>query len=348
MGDSSTTVGHRIEGPHVHETAIHVEKKGWLNSEMTRDKIVKGLIKKVTELTTERGVHPGDVAITYDDFDYQQVFGRSLEMYNIYTALDQLAKKLLHKNPERAPLSSCSTEESVLFPHKKTLTNCDCKYFVGPYKQLKGLTVKVVIYLSIQGSSRGHNRLAAYTSLTRSSCLVEMFYIQVKSMRMLNYQTEKCQNMPMDYNYSVLRSSVEEKICQKVSSLYPDDEVLYISPSPTVGLSAPGFPGSTPSAIRSDIGGKSRSSTEGTCTFLIEPEGVETEWVENCLIPKSFYSDPIPGRRSFVCGYEEYCIPLDSKKKIEGSRKTPKYELWTQIDLERLEMERIRRVDCPE
>ena len=139
---------------------------------------------------------------------------------------------------------------------------------------------------------------------------------------MLNYQTEKYQNMPMDYNYSVLRSSVEAKICQKVSSLYPDDEVLYISPSHTGGLSAPGFPGSTPSAIGPDIGSKSRSSITGTCTFLIEPDSVETEWVENCLIPKSFYSDPIPRRGSFVRGCEQYCIPLDSKTKIEGSRRT--------------------------
>ena len=176
MGDSSTSVGHRIEGPHVHETVIHVQKKGWLNSEKTRDKIVKGLIKKVTELTTERGVHPGDVAITYDDFDFEQVFGSNVEVYDICSVLDTAhAKAFLHETPKRVPLSCRNTQDSILFPHKKTLTNCDCKYFVGPYKQLKGLTVKVVIYLSIQGSSQGHNRLAAYTSLTRSSCLVEMF-----------------------------------------------------------------------------------------------------------------------------------------------------------------------------
>ena len=207
--------------------------------------------------------------------------------------------------------------------------------------------MKVVIYLSIQGSSRGHNRLAAYTSLTRSSCLVEMFYIQVKSMRMLNYQTEKCQNMPMDYNYSVLRSSVEEKICQKVSSLYPDDEVLYISPSLPEGLSAPGFPGSTPSAIGSK-GGKSRSSTiTFQSTFLNAPDGVETEWVENCLIPKSFYFNSIPGRESFVRGFEKYCIPFDSKTKIEGSRRTEPLKPENVIDINRLLMERSRRVDCP-
>ena len=153
--------------------------------------------------------------------------------------------------------------------------------------------------------------------------------------------------MPMDYNYSVLRSSVQEKICQKVSSLFPDDEVLYISPCLPEGLSAPGFPGSTPSAIRSDIGGKSRSSTEGTCTFLIEPEGVETEWVENCLIPKSFYFNSIPGRESFVRGFEKYCIPFDSKTKIEGSRRTEPLKPENVIDINRLLMERSRRVDCP-
>ena len=224
MCDYTTSVGHSVEGPKVHETVIPVQKKALLSSVKTRAKIVSEITSKVLQLTTEKGVHPGDVAITYDDYDFQQIFGcqgktdedrNQPKEYDICSALDKCAKAVLQKNQERAPLSSSNMDESVLFLHEKALTSCKCKYFIGPFRQLKGLTVKVVIYLSIQGSSRGHNRLAAYTSLTRSSCMVEMFYIQVKSMKMVNYQIDKYDKLRMGQNFSVRKT--------------PKDKVLLVS-----------------------------------------------------------------------------------------------------------------------
>ena len=110
-----------------------MQKKVLLSSEKTRPKIVKEITSKVLQLTTEKGVHPGDVAITYDTYDFQQIFGcqgkrdedkNHLEEYDICSALDKCSKAVMQKNPERAPLASLNMDESVLFLHKKALTSC--------------------------------------------------------------------------------------------------------------------------------------------------------------------------------------------------------------------------------
>ena len=320
MCDYTTSVGHTVEGPKVNETVIGVQRRNQLNSERTRAKIVKGITSKVIQLTTEEGVHPGDVAVLYDDYDFQQIFG--CQGYDICSALDECAKAVLPKPPERAPKSSLDTDKSVMFPHQKALTSCECRYFIGPFRQLKGLTVKVVIYLSIQGSSQGHNRLAAYTSLTRSSCLVEMFYIQVKSMKMVNYQIKKYDMAPMLQNFSVKKAHEDEifYVTQGFERLHSPNPVVFDYPS-AIGSNSSSF--------------KSTSTTTGTLTFLKKPDDVESEWVEDCLIPKSFYSHPIPGRGNFVRGCEEYTIPVDPRKKKEGSRRRPR---------EVLDIESLRKV----
>ena len=314
MCDKTTSVGHSVEGPKVLETVIAVQKKGLLSSEKTRAVIVKGITTKVIQLTTEKGVHPGDVAITYDDYDFQQIFGcqgktdeaRNHPEYDIHSALDECAKAALQKNPDTAPLSSSNMDDSVMFAHEKALTSCKCKYFIGPFRQLKGLTVKVVIYLSIQGSSQGHNRLAAYTSLTRSSCLVEMFYIQVKSMKMVNYQIEKYDKTPRKLQNLSVRKTAEEGI------FYVSNRIGRLSPPTNCDF---------PSAIGSKLGLGATTYTVGKLTWLEKPDDVESEWLEGCLIPKSSYSHPIPGGDSFVRGYEEYMIPVDRRKKRKGSKR---------------------------
>ena len=268
MCNVTTSVGHTVEGPKVLETVIPVQKKGLLNSEKTRAKIVKAITSKVIQLSTENGVHPGDVAITFDDYDFQQIFGcqgsTDEESYDIHSALDQCAKSVIQKNPERAPMSSSSIDESVMFLHEKTLTSCGCKYFIGPFRQLKGLTVKVVVYLSIQGSSQGHNRLAAYTSLTRSSCLVEMFYIQVESMKMVNYQKDKYEALRLVRHFSVRT---------------PEGDIFYVS---NAGLVSPrACVGDFPSALGSGVALIGTSYSTGTLyTFLGETDGEEFEGLE--------------------------------------------------------------------
>ena len=300
MCDETTSVGHEIEGPRVQETVIPVKRKGQLNSDRTRKQIVKKITSKVIELTTERGVHPGDIAVTYDNYDYQQIF----ETFDVCSALDDHAKAALPKNPEMAPKSSFNQKESVLFPHERSHTACKCKYFVGPYKEIKGLTVKVVIFISIQGSTRGYNRLATYTSLTRSSCSTEMLYVHVESMKMVNYQLEKYKIDYKGQNLSVRQEG--------------DDKVLLVS---NRGAKEPAcVSGSFPSAIGSVTYLKGTSTTTATLTFLKEPKGVEAEWLEGCLIPKTYYSHPIPGGQNFVPGFGQYSIPVDPRKKKRGSR----------------------------
>ena len=160
MVDYASSVGHTTKGPKVRKTVIPVEQKRHQNSKRTRREIVRELTSRVIQLSTEEGVHPGDVAITYDEYDFQQIFGcRENADRSICCALEESAKAVLRENPKSAPQPSLNVDESVMFSHNKSLTSCECKYFIGPFRKIKGLTVKVVIYLSIQGSSRGHNRL---------------------------------------------------------------------------------------------------------------------------------------------------------------------------------------------
>ena len=80
--------------------------------------------------------------------------------------------------------------------------------------------------------------------------------------------------------------------------------------------------------------------------MLNEPDDVDSEWVEDCLIPKSYYSHPIPGGDSFVRGCERYTIPVDRRKKKEGSRRSPgtapNIELLRRVQLAKQE-ERLRQ-----
>ena len=95
--------------------------------------------------------------------------------------------------------------EEELFAHSPKLTDCRCKYFIGLYKKLKGLTVKVVIYVSVQGSTEGHNRKAAYIAISRISCAIIMFNVTVNSMAMEGYQSEKVRlyrNLFKDHGWS--------------------------------------------------------------------------------------------------------------------------------------------------
>ena len=89
---------------------------------------------------------------------------------------------------------------------------------------------------------------------------------------------------------------------------------------------------------------KSTSEEIGTLTYLKEPDDVEPEWVEDCLIPKSYYSRPIPGGGNFVRGCERYTIPVDPRKKKEGSRRTPRLQDSSACPGLLLDIESLRRV----
>ena len=62
---------------------------------------------------------------------------------------------------------------------------------MSAYRRLKGLTVKVVIFISVHGVSDGFNRLAVYTALTRSSCTFSLFKVKIEDMCMKEYQIGK-------------------------------------------------------------------------------------------------------------------------------------------------------------
>ena len=71
-------------------------------------------------------------------------------------------------------------------------------------------------------------------------------------------------------------------------------------------------------------------------TYLKKTKNVESEWLEDCLIPKSCYSHPIPGGGSFVQGFGEYSIPIDPRKKKKATRRAPyAYDLGQDIELRR-------------
>merc|ERR1719483_2030212 len=159
-----------------------------IHTDAARNSILRDIATQVLSFTSDQGVHPGDIAITFDEHDCQFLFEQFGEE-QIKNLEAITASKFESK--ARIPIPSSDIDESVLFPHNSKLTDCKCKFFIGPYRKLKGLTVKVIIFISIQGTTMGHNRLAAYTSLSRSSCAFVMFYVRVKDMKMQEYQLKK-------------------------------------------------------------------------------------------------------------------------------------------------------------
>ena len=56
---------------------------------------------------------------------------------------------------------------------------------------MKGLTVKVVVIINGHGRSRGYNRLAVYTFLSRSSCTFRLLNVKVLDMNTEQYQIDR-------------------------------------------------------------------------------------------------------------------------------------------------------------
>ena len=188
MYDPSTRMGHTIEGPNVQECNLEVNScQTSLKSEICRTNILYRIADSITHHILEQGIHPGDVAVSFDEHDFETLFDSSEDF--VQDIITDFTKKL-YPHPQ-APLPSCRMEETVLHPHHPKLTECRCKYFVGPYKRLKGLTVKVIYFVSIHGSTPGCNRMAAYTALSRSSCSINLINVKVTNMDIEKYQRQK-------------------------------------------------------------------------------------------------------------------------------------------------------------
>ena len=185
-------------------------------------------------------------------------------------------------NPGVAPLASSNTQDSVLHPHSPKLTDCRCKYFIGPYKRLKGLTVKVIIYVSVQGRTRGYNRMAVYTGLTRSSCSIIMFNIIVKNMEMKRYQEKKVQYFKKEYGDEGWGRQLDfslEGAPQKKGKGSSSKKVVYSLPDGTASMfkNIPEFP----LALGTGLALQTKSKKVGHYSHVPNvPEGVDEEWLE--------------------------------------------------------------------
>ena len=358
MFTPGTSIGHSIKGPPVESVQAHVKSKGALSSKGTKHLVLLKLFNEVNHLTSSQGIHEGDIAITFDDFDYETIFGDELTKQSecadeskekkvnenteetedakqkvdikedINKRLHDLASKVYgtqELDPKKMPLSSSNVNETALFPHTKK-TNCLCKYFVGPYQKLKGLTVKVVIHVFVQGSEEGHNRLAAYTALSRSSCLVKMFSVKVKSMNMEKYQFEKAKYMAS--KETLLNFTFKFGRMTKKTTLKHQDQnkcdVFCVDRYGTVKEIGTNYCGHAPSAFGGGWQGfNSISETTGTLSHLRArvTEGIETEWLENCLIPSTSYTFPIKGNPCFIRGHEQWTNPTNPHGRKKGGRK---------------------------
>ena len=174
-----------------------------------------------------QGVHPGNIAITFDSFDYLNIFGDKEEE----AVVEEINAEMLTKYEY--------SDNSILYTHKKT-TDCDCKFFFGHYSKLKGLTVKALIFITVHGMQgdqynlSGFNRVACYLALSRSSCVCIVFNVRINDMSMKQYQTDK-----MNFDKEKLQDEGYERrtnytYCGEIwdkSKNYP--EVCYIQPDGT-------------------------------------------------------------------------------------------------------------------
>ena len=227
-------------------------------------------------------------------------------------------------NPGGAPLASSNPEDSVLHPHSHKLPDCRCKYFIGPYKRLKGLTVKVMIYVSVHGRTRGYNRMAVYTALTRSSCSIIMFNVTVKNMEMKKYQAEKVKFFKKKYTDEGWERQLDfsiEGAPQKQSTKCSSTNVLYCLPDGTASMSQ--YNQDDPSAFGTGLGLQSQIKRVGYYSHLCNvPEGVDEEWLEGAQLPASQYSKPLGGSATFVTGCTQHFVPYKQKQRNKGQCKS--------------------------
>ena len=66
-----------------------VKRKKDLRLERVRESILDTVPCEVLELTTKQGVHPGDIAITFDEHDYVTLFDSSDEF--VHKILDEVS-----------------------------------------------------------------------------------------------------------------------------------------------------------------------------------------------------------------------------------------------------------------
>ena len=134
---------------------INLESKEFLKTQQGRLTLFRSICDEVLEFTGSNGVHPGDIAVTCDDYDSQTLFG----VPEVSDLVELINEELLNKyefnenSKKRVPQATSYPSESILKDHLKS-TECDCKFFLGPYRRLKGLTVKVVIFVNGHGASR--------------------------------------------------------------------------------------------------------------------------------------------------------------------------------------------------
>ena len=74
--------------------------------------------------------------------------------------------------------------------HMKSM-DCHCTFFLGPYRRLKGLKVKVVIFVNGHGKSSGYTRLAVYTALSRSSGMFHVIHVHIRNESTEQYQNDR-------------------------------------------------------------------------------------------------------------------------------------------------------------
>ena len=143
----------------------------------------------------------------------------------------------------RVPQATSYPTESILMDPLKS-TECDCNFFLGPYRRMKGLTVKVVVFINGHGRSSGYNRLAVYTALSRSSCTFRLLNVKVLDMNTEQYQIDrmnfakekmKDEGFERRANYTYYTKSTEyvEALHTIHGSIRDPPKVMYIRPDGT-------------------------------------------------------------------------------------------------------------------
>ena len=111
-----TKPGHNIEGPDIKVVNKLVKRKKDLRLERVRESILDTVLCEVLELTTKQGVHPGDIAFTFDEHDYATLFDSSDEF--LHKILDELSAV---KFEPSKPCQNLVLLQSLPFPSERDM-----------------------------------------------------------------------------------------------------------------------------------------------------------------------------------------------------------------------------------
>ena len=112
-----------------------------------KQELKKCIVRTIEESVQFKNNHPGDVAISLPDEDFNIIFGNSASEF-VMEFNAQMRSTFVQTQTKIAPQISTEIDESLQFKHNNDIKKCDCKTYIGSVSSMKGLTIPIVDFIA--------------------------------------------------------------------------------------------------------------------------------------------------------------------------------------------------------